>query len=247
MPKQSRVKKPSGFQGEVRQRLATLEIQYDQIIAKIAKIAQLDCDIHNAKGQCEEQADRIDTRVEVLGDTLKSQIKTLEGALTIYVDTEIKQLSARVGSDFQDQDDEIEKISRRLQSVEDKLKAKQLGEQTNVELTARVKELQRQLTEAKHEIDRLTINGTKQPTVRVLDTVQLQCGRIIDSNYVEELQELLALAQKSRDEEIMRADRVQRELNEAFEELEQLKFKAATAPTPPVLARLFDRIFGPKS
>lgn len=216
MPKQSRVKKPSGFQGEVRQRLATLEIQYDQINGNLKNAFERLCKLETNTVNVEDLADG----QQIFESRILHKFNELDERQLKYVDAQIQQLNARMGSDFQDQDDEIEKISRRLQSVEDKLKAKQLGEQTNVELTARVKELQRQLTEAKREIDRLTINGTKQPTVRVLDTVRLQCGRIVDSDYVEGLQELLALAQKS-------TDRVQRELNEAHGKIAELESKLA--------------------
>lgn len=117
-------------------------------------------------------------------DEIFQRLCKLRCEMSAHLHSEMQQLNGRIGSDFQDQDDEIEKISRRLQSVEDKLKAKQLGEQTNVELTARVKELQRQLTDANDQLEKARAN---KPSVRVVETLQLDDGRLADREYVGEL------------------------------------------------------------
>jgi chromosome segregation ATPase len=179
MPKQSRVKKPNEFELEVRQRLATLEIQHSQ---------------------------------------LKKDLDATQRAIHI-VEENRERLKKDVASDFQDQDDEIEKISRRLQSVEDKLKAKQLGEETNVTLTARVKDLQRQLTDAKNRIEQM-------------ETQALQMGHLIDIER-NEWQRSVENVRKERDAETERADRVQRELNEAGITITELQFKLAAAERKP--------------
>lgn len=191
----------------ITQRLANLEINHDQVVTNLKNLFERLCKLETRDADLEE---------------LEHEVGHLNGQLDVANRAIIRQAEEREG------------LARQIAAIEGKVLAKDIAAQTNVELTARVKELQRQLTEAKHEIDRLTINGTKEPTVKTVEVLKLSDGRIVDEAYIEELRDYAKTQEQ-------RADSVQRELNQTFEELEQLKFRVAAERSKPS----FWRIFGP--